>query len=91
MNFIQVPNHKLQGQRQASCENFVESFFKDNGIVTEKPLKCNRSCSHSKMVYQSHSVICNILSIVPFLKLSLNPAYRRGFMALFENARTWAM
>lgn len=50
MNFIQVPNHKLQGQRQASCENFVESFCKDNGIVTEKPLKCNRSCSHSKMV-----------------------------------------
>lgn len=50
MNFIQVPNHKLQGQRQASCENFVEPFCKDNGIVTEKPLKCNRSCSHSKMV-----------------------------------------
>lgn len=35
MNFIQVPNHKLQGRRQASCENFVESFCKDNGIVTE--------------------------------------------------------
>lgn len=38
MNFIQVPNHKLQGQRQASCENFVESFCKDNGISSPKSL-----------------------------------------------------